>query len=92
MDNFITKDLTIDDTYSDSVSLSAGYFSFSISGVFVATITVQRSWDECDTWDDVQDFSEPGEWTGHEGSGAHYRAGIKTGNFTSGTATVRIKE
>jgi len=86
----ITADLTAGDTWSDTIIVPAGHFNFSIWGTFVATITVQRSFDDGTTWLDCEIFATTGEWFGTEGEGALYRAGIKAADYTSGTASIRM--
>ncbi len=82
--------LSAENTYSDTVIIRAGTFNFSVQGVFSASVTVQRTFDNGATWYDCETFTEPGEWVGHEGEGSIYRVGIKTGGYTSGTANVRM--
>lgn len=65
-------------------------FNVSIRGTFVATITVQRSFDNGIIWRDVQIFSIEDEWVGRNAERCKYRIGIKSGNYTSGTAYVRL--
>tara|TARA_R110001632_G_scaffold10922_3_gene39903 strand:+ start:1771 stop:2076 length:306 start_codon:yes stop_codon:yes gene_type:complete len=69
-------------------------FNFSISGTFVGTVTVQRSFDPSDPDNnarDVDTFTDPIETYGFDPSGVVlYRAGFKSGEHTSGTADIRI--
>jgi hypothetical protein len=74
--------------FTDSIRLS-GAFDLSISGIFTATVTVQRSYDNS-TWRDVDTFTSPTEETGFQGEIAYYRAGVKTGEFTSGPVSVSL--
>lgn len=67
-------------------------FSAIVSGTFVATITYQRSFDEGTSWFDV---GTVGVGTtaindGLDGQTIWYRIGIKTGQYTSGTANVSL--
>jgi len=82
-----TADLTGADQFTSAISV-VGDLSLTISGTFVATITVQRSFDEGSTWLDVDTFTAPTEEIGFEPAGTQYRVGIKAGEYTSGTATV----
>jgi len=86
----VTKSITAQNTFSDGLSLR-GDFSLSIGGTFSATVTVQRSFDGS-TWADVDTFTSQYEGNGYEGVGAQYRAGVKTGDFTSGTVEVTLRE
>ena len=83
-----TKSITAQNTFTDPVQLT-GNFNLSISGTFSATVTVQRSTDNS-TWRDVDTFTAPSEEVGYEPEVMWYRAGVKTGAFTSGTADVRL--
>jgi len=86
----VTKDITAENTFSDGLYV-VGDFNLSISGTFVATITVQRSFDQGSTWRDVDTFPAPIETAGSDPEPVVvYRAGVKTGDFTSGTASIRI--
>lgn len=84
----VTKSITAQNTFTDPVQLT-GNFNLSISGTFSATVTVQRSTDNS-TWRDVDTFTAPSEDVGYEPEVMWYRAGVKTGAFTSGTADVRL--
>lgn len=89
MGTIATKTITAENSFTDPVRLT-GFFNLSIGGTFVATITVQRSFDEMATWQDVDTFTAPTEDYGMEPEVCWYRAGVKTGNFTSGSAKVRL--
>jgi len=86
----VTKDVTAENTFSDGLYV-VGDFNLSISGTFVATVTVQRSFDQGGTWRDVDTFTAPIETAGSDPEPVVvYRAGVKTGEFTSGTVSIRI--
>ena len=82
--------LSAENTFSDAATVE-GYFNVSISGTFVATVTVQRSYDGS-TWHDVDSWTAPSEEVGFEPEYRAYRIGIKSGDYTSGTVEVRIGE
>jgi hypothetical protein len=84
----VTATITAEDEWTPSIKLS-GAFDLSISGTFMATVTVQRSYDNS-TWRDVDTFTNPTEETGFQGEIAYYRVGVKTGDFTSGSASVSL--
>lgn len=84
----VTKSITAQNTFTDAVQLT-GNFNLSISGTFSATVTVQRSTDNS-TWRDVDTFTSASEEVGYEPEVMWYRAGVKTGAFTSGTVDVRL--
>lgn len=63
------------------------------AGTWVATVTLQRSISEPGTWVDVATFTTNGTATYNDGldnQTIYYRIGIKTGNYTSGTATLTL--
>lgn len=87
-----TRSITAENLFCDPAEI-VGHFNISISGTWTGTVTVQRSFDGGSTWLDV------GTWTGNtEEYGFEperdvwYRAGIKTGEFGSGTAVVRLSQ
>ena len=84
----VTASLSAENTFTDSIDL-VGHFNLSISGTFVATVTVQRSFDNTN-WFDVDTFTSPIETYGFDPSQVYYRAGIKTGAYTSGTAVISL--
>jgi len=88
MSEIVTASLGDQNTFTDSIKLST-YFNLSISGTFVATVTVQRSDDNL-SWKDVDTFTAPTEDYGYQPQVSWYRAGIKTGAYTSGTAVVSL--
>lgn len=86
----VEKAVTAENTFSDGL-YTEGAFNLSISGTFVATVTVQRSFDQGSTWRDVDTFTAPIETYGNDPEPVVvYRAGVKTGDFTSGTVNIRI--
>ena len=88
MSRVVTRSITAENQFTDSIKMS-GPFDFSIAGTFVATVTVQRSYDNS-TWRDVDTFNAATEEVGYQPEIAWYRAGVKTGGFTSGTAVVTL--
>ena len=93
----LTKSVTAQNQFT-SAGLIRGYFSLSISGTWVATVHVQRSFDDGVTWLDVNSYTsntekkgfEPGSNGGQDG--IKYRVGVKTGNYTSGTVVIRLAQ
>jgi hypothetical protein len=83
-----TKTISTADSFTDAVHI-IGDFNLSISGTFSATVTVQRSTDGT-TWRDVDTFTAPSEEVGYDPMKNFYRAGIKTGDYTSGSATILL--
>lgn len=68
-------------------------FSAIVSGTFTATITYQRSFDDGTSWFDVGilGVGTTAINDGLDGQVVLYRAGIKTGDYTSGTANVSLQ-
>jgi hypothetical protein len=83
-----TKTISAQNTFTDAV-LTEGYFNLAISGTFVATVTVQRSWDATN-WYDVDTFTAPVQEVGFDPEFTYYRAGVKTGAYTSGDVVIRF--
>ena len=88
MTTIASASITAANTFTTAARLE-GYLNVSISGTFVATVTVQRSIDNS-TWVDVDTWTAPTEDYGFEPELMWYRIGVKTGEFTSGTAVVRL--
>jgi len=86
----VEASLSAQNTFCDGL-YTEKEFNFSIQGTWVGTITVQRSLDRGSTWRDVETFTSNIETYGFDpGPTVIYRAGFKTGEYTSGTADVRI--
>lgn len=84
----VTKDIDAENTFSDAIRVK-DHFNLSVYGTFSATVTVQRSLDGS-TWRDVDTFTAATETYGFDPEPFFYRAGVKTGEYISGTASVRI--
>jgi hypothetical protein len=71
----------------------ARYFTVTITGTWVGTVTLQRSFDEGASWIDAVNYTTNQNYNYDDGltnSTVRYRIGIKTGNYTSGTANVSL--
>ena len=71
----------------------ARYFTVTITGTWVGTVTLQRSFDEGASWIDAVSYTTNQNYNYDDGltnSTVRYRIGIKTGNYTSGTANVSL--
>lgn len=87
-----TRSVTSENLFTDAMD-PVGFFNISISGTWEGTVTVQRSFDLGSTWFDVATWTANTEEYGFECErGVQYRAGIKTGEFGSGTAVVRLSQ
>jgi hypothetical protein len=85
----VTKSVSAENTWTDPLEV-LNDFDLSISGTFVGTVTVQRSFDGGSVWRDVDTFTAPIETAGFQPSFSNYRVGINTGDYTSGTAVVTL--
>lgn len=87
-----------DDQFTDPIRISGigddRTYYFDISGVFVGTITKQRAFGTPDAWLDTSDtYTSPTSNDSNDGLDnqiVYYRFGFKSGNYTSGTATVTL--
>lgn len=93
----VTQDFSSDNSFSDYIIVTgigtARQFSINVTGTFVATLTVQQSYDLGGSWSDYTTYTTAGLRTINDGADNQtiwYRMGIKTGNYTSGTATALI--
>ena len=85
-----TRSITGENQFTDATEL-IGYFNISISGTWAGPLTVQRSFDSGSTWFDVDKWTMNTQEYGLEPEvGIQYRAGIKMGDYTSGTCVVRL--
>ncbi len=86
-----------DNQFSDPIRVTgvgaSRLFSFTTTGTFVATYTLQRSVAEPGSWVDVTSYTGTGTVPINDGLDnqiIYYRLGIKTGNYTSGTVNISI--
>ena len=90
MSRSVTASAGIANTFTDKIRLNKE-FNISISGTWAGTVTLQRSFDGGTTYVDVETFTANAEKTGSEvEGGVDYRLGIKTGEYTSGSAKLRL--
>lgn len=94
----VEASITAQNMFSDPLQVLNVPFNFSVSGTFVATVTIQRRFFDpaaktWGTWFDVETYTVPKEDIGiAPPEGVQYRAGVKTGQFTSGTVDLRISQ
>lgn len=91
-----TVALSAADTYTDPIRVTGvstdRAFTYTLSGTFVGTITLQRSVGDIGAWTDVNTVSL-GALTYNDGFDnqiIYYRLGFKTGDYTSGTANIEV--
>ena len=87
------EDITAQNTFSNAIILEGG-FNFSLYGSgWVANVEVQRQYDGETDWRIVGRYTAPTELPGFEDEeGVSYRAGVPTGDYTSGTIKVRLSQ
>ncbi len=71
---------------------NARIFSVSVSGTFVATVTLQRSSDQVN-WEDIENYTSATSKSYDDtldNSILFYRLHVKSGNYTSGTAVLKL--
>jgi hypothetical protein len=87
-----TRSITGENQFTDPTEM-VGYFNISISGTWAGTVTAQRAFDSGAAWLDVATWTTNTEEYGFEPErDVRYRVGIKEGNFTSGTCSVRLSQ
>jgi hypothetical protein len=93
----VTKSISAQNTFSTAITVTdvgeTRRFTVQITGVWVATVTLQRSFDDGSTWSDVTTYTTNQATTyldGLDNQTVQYRIGVKTGDFTSGTAAVTL--
>jgi len=96
----VTSSLAGDDQYTDPIRVngvsSSRNFTLTITGTWVATLQLQRSIGDVGSWTDCPGFTYTGNISGGindtlDNQIIYYRVGIKTGNYTSGTAVVSLE-
>lgn len=93
----VQASLTAENTFTASTFIVSGVgvgrdFTYSITGTWVATITLQRSTDAA-SWVDVRSFTANETTTFSDGLDNveyYYRIGVKTGAYTSGTVVLAL--
>ena len=97
-DQYVTKNVNAQNLFTDEISpcynSPSCSLNYSISGTWAGTVTMQRAFPSAPTtWYDVETFTsnEEGQLFDYE-RGNKYRMGIKTGDYTSGTAVLRLSK
>ncbi len=95
---FVTRDVSAANQFTDEIRISGignvREFDISITGTWSGTVTLQRSiaepgsWVDVNSWTTNQSLSFDDEL---ENQVAYYRIGIKSGDYTSGTATCSLE-
>jgi len=75
------------------IAAASRTFNLSITGTFVGTVTLQRSSGTPDNWTDWRTYTAATSvniYDAQDNQTWYYRLGIKSGDYTSGTATVTL--
>lgn len=94
----VEQDVTAENQFSDAIRVqgvgsSQRTFQIIRSGTWSATLTLQRSVGEPGSWVDVSTYTTNGTTNYNDGLDnqiIYYRIGIKTGDYTSGTAELSL--
>lgn len=90
---YVDESISAQNTWSDGISFAVGIFDLSISGTFTATITLQRSFNGGSSWHDVETFTQAVEAVvDNADNTVKWRIGVATGDYTNGTAEVRLSQ
>ncbi len=90
---YVEESISAQNTWSDAISFAVGIFDLSVSGTFTATVTLQRSFDAGSTWLDVETFTQGVEAVvDNADNTVKWRIGVATGDYTNGTAEVRLSQ
>lgn len=87
-----TGALTAENTFAGTIIAdNLDDITYTVDGTWAGTVTLQRSYDQGTTYVDVAAYtSNVAYQITNERDDVYYRIGIKTGNYTSGTANVTI--
>lgn len=93
----VSATISAQDTFTNPIRVSGvgnqRQFGITLSGTFVATVTLQYSVGEPGNWVDVQDYTAPiseNYVDDLDNQVIYYRIGVKSGNYTSGTVTATL--
>lgn len=86
-----TKSIGSQNTFTDPLRIGEGkQGTLTITGTFSATVTLQVRLLGGTTWTDIDTVTTTGRWQ-WPGGNDDWRAGVKTGDYSSGTAVVNIQ-
>lgn len=93
----VTDSFSADNDFSGEIRVTGiegqRAFGIQVTGTFVGTLTLQYSVAEPGNWVDVESYTTPTSKSYNDtldNQIIYYRIGIKTGNYTSGTATISL--
>jgi len=94
--DYKTASLTAENTFTDWLApfKKSGYIDFAITGTWAGTLTIQKRQERGGVYTDPIDvesyIANSANYIEDHVWGAEYRIGFKTGDYTSGTAIVRL--
>ena len=86
--SLVSKTVTAENQFTDWIGIENGVLA--ITGTFVGTVTLQHMQSGTGTATDAQTFTAAGVHSLSGTAGELFRAGIKTGGYTSGTAYLTL--
>lgn len=92
--DFVTATVTAQNSFTSSISPTfknrSGYLKITVSGIWVATVTLQNSVDSGVTWVDANTWTANTVKALTDKDVGVWRIGVKTGDFTSGSVVLRL--
>ena len=92
----VSASISAQNTFTDSIKVTGvsgqRVFGITITGTWSATVTLQASTDDA-TWTDISNYTANTSTSRDDeldNQVVYYRIGVKTGNYTSGTAVVQL--
>jgi len=91
-DPTVFKAITKQNEFTDALTIrEKGWVFIEDTGSMSMTVSLQVKPNKSADWMDTGDeFTSEGAWPIPYGGGHQYRLGVKTGNFTSGTARLTL--
>lgn len=93
----VSSNIAAQNTFTNSITVTgvstSRSFTVSLTGTWVATVTLQRSFDGGSSWIDVTTYAANTTTTysdGLDNQEIKYRIGVKTGDYTSGTVAASL--
>ena len=93
----VTSGISAMNTFTNTIRVTnvgeSRRFTITLSGTWVATVTLQRSIGETGNWEDVTTYTTNVSTTyadGLDNQVVFYRIGVKTSEYTSGTVTATL--
>lgn len=90
--NTVSATCSADNIFTDPIWVPGGEeFALQMTGGAGSTITIQRGYSSLNTgWVDVNSYTAFGVYTDIEPVGAWFRAGTKSGGYSTNAVAVRI--